>query len=376
MTEFVSPPRTFTGPGSRSRLADLVPDDASDVHVVTDEGVANAGVVDAVRDQLPVEPTVHTDVPPNPDRETVLSLSDRLVAADFAVGVGGGSPMDATKAACIAPTVSAATTDPLDLSPEISLDHLDRRVPFVLVPTTSGTGTETGYWAVVSDHDRAEKRSIGHPSMLADAAVLDPELTLSLPPVLTAATGFDVLTHAIESLTASGATELTLPYSRHAYDIARESLRAVVADGDDLAARESLQQASYLAGVAMNNAGLGAVHAVSHALGGVHDLPHGHLNAMLLPAVVRRNGERDPGARARYATLVESARRPHVELADRVERLRRDVGLQHLPDVPEDWQLEIVAETAVDNLNMKTNPFEYDEDAVVSICRHALPDAA
>lgn len=375
MVEFVPPPQTFTGINARERIAGLMPEGASDVHIVSDEGVVSAGVVDAVSEHLSVEATVHTDVTSNPDRETVLSLADRLASADFAVGVGGGSPMDATKSACIFPAVSTTPTDLLDITPETQLDHPDRRVPFVLIPTTSGTGTETGQWAVISDHEHDKKRSIGHPSMRADAAILDPELTLSLPPRLTAGPGFDVLTHAIESLTASAATELTLPYSHRAYSIVRESLSAAVANGNDRTAREALQQASYLAGVAMNNAGLGAVHAVSHALGGIHDLPHGHLNAVILPAIIRRNGEQSPDARARYATLVDSSRPPHEELADRVEHLRHNVGLDGLPEVPSDWQLAAVAETAVKNLNMKTNPVQYDEETVVSICQQTLPGA-
>ena len=150
------------------------------------------------------------------------------------------------------------------------------------------------------------------------------------------------------------------------------SLRTATADGDDLAARTRLLEASYLAGVAMNNAGLGAVHAISHAIGGRYDLPHGHTNALLLPAVVRRNGERSPRARERYASLVESTAPAHEVLADRLRRLRIDVGLDDCPPgTPDDWAWESVAASAVANVNVETNPVEYAESDVVDLCRRS-----
>ena len=372
MPAFVPPPRTFAGAGQRSALSRLV-DDAADVHVVTDDGVLSAGVVDAVTDHVPIEPTVHAEVTANPDRATIRELASRLSDADLVIGVGGGSPMDATKAACAFPAFPGRAVDELDVSPETALENPERAIPFVLVPTTAGTGTETGHWAVVSDHDHGEKVSLGHPAMRAEAAVLDPELTTSLPPLLTAATGFDVVAHAVESLVADGATALTIPYSRHAYAMATDAIRTASADGDDLAARERLLEASFLAGVAMNNAGLGAVHAISHAIGGRHDLPHGHTNAALLPAVVRRNGDRSPRARERYTSLTATTAPAHLTLADRLRRLRTDVGLDGLPtDGPEDWAWDDVAAFAVDNVNMETNPVAYDEADVVELCRRAF----
>ncbi|WIV66401.1 iron-containing alcohol dehydrogenase family protein [Natrialbaceae archaeon AArc-T1-2] len=371
MQEFVPPPRTYAGPGSRSALSRVVDD--GNVHVVTDEGVVDAGVLEAVLDHLPAEPTVHATVSENPDRETVAALAARVGDADLVVGVGGGSPMDATKAACTLPAFHADVASDLAITAETPLAHPDRAVPFVLVPTTAGTGTETGYWAVISDHDRSEKVSVGHPAMLAEAAVLDPELTTSLPPTLTAGTGFDVITHAVESLVADGATALTIPYSRQAYALAASSLRTATTDGENLETRERLLEASYLAGVAMNNAGLGAVHAISHAISGRYDLPHGHTNARLLPAVVRHNGERSPQARERYATLVETTEPAHEAVAARLTRLRRDVGLdEDPPGTPDAWALEAVADSAIENVNMDTNPASYTESDVVDSCRRAF----
>ncbi|MDQ2052223.1 iron-containing alcohol dehydrogenase [Natronolimnohabitans sp. A-GB9] len=368
MREFVPPPRTYTGPGSITALADSI--EGENVHVITDDGIVEAGVLDDVLDHLPVEPTVHTDVSANPTRETVLELATRVSDADYVVGVGGGSAMDATKAACTLPAFPDDVARTLEVSPETRVTKSDRATPFVLVPTTAGTGTETGYWAVISDHDRGEKRSIGHPSMLADVAVLDPECTESLPPKVTAATGFDVVTHAVESLVANGASTITIPYSRRAYALATASLRTAVLEGDDLAARTRMLEASYLAGVAMNNAGLGAVHAISHAIGGEYDLPHGHVNAVLLPTVVRENGNRSARVREQFASIVESTGPAHELLADQLRRLRRDVGLDELPaETPAEWAWDDISSFAVDNINMQTNPIQYTESEITDLCR-------
>lgn len=375
MNTFVPPPRTVFGPESRSQVADVV-GDAKNVHVITDKGVLEAGCIDRVAYHLNVEPTVHADVSPNPDRETVLGLADSLANADLAIGIGGGSVMDATKAACSIPAFPQRAVADLEITPETPVEDPGARVPFVLVPTTAGTGTETGHWAVVSDHDHEEKCSLGHPSMLAKAAVLDPELTTSLPPYLTAITGIDALTHAIESLTAEGASELTIPYSRHAYALVTDVLVTAATEGDDetLAVRERLLSASYLAGVAMNNAGLGAVHAISHAIGGRYDLPHGHVNAALLPTVVRHNGEQSPHARDRYASLVGTARPPHVALADRIEQLLGSLDMEGTPPgFPAELEYDDVAASAVQNINMHTDPVDYTTADVVEVCRRAFP---
>lgn len=368
ITEFVPPPRTITGPGARRTLSDLV-DENAEIHVVTDEGVRDAGIVDAVIDHLPTEPVVHANITANPSRSTVDALVEDLVSANLVLGIGGGSPMDATKAGCVLPAV----TDRFDLSPESKLEEPDGTIPFILVPTTAGTGTETGYWAVITDHDRQEKLSLGHPAMMAEATIIDPELTTTLPPGVTAATGFDVITHAIESAVARGRTNMTLPYSTHAYELAIGSLKDAINNGENVTVRMRMLEASYLAGVAMNNAGLGMVHAISHAVGGVYDLPHGHLNALFLPAVIRRNGERSMTVSDRYGTMSSDERGDYRELANRVAELRRQVGLDGLPDdAPETWAWDEIAKRAITNVNAETNPVTYDAAEVVDLCRQVL----
>lgn len=373
-SEFLPPPKTRMGPGCRSELGELV-SDGDEVHVVTDSGVVEAGLVSRISAALPTDPVVHDGIKPNPDVDSVLRLSSELSGADLVVGIGGGSPMDATKAACTLPGFDDQVRAELAVTPDTPVVNPSRTTPFVLVPTTAGTGTETGYWAVITDHDREMKASIGHPEMLARRVFLDPELTTSLPPKLTASTGFDVIAHAIESLVADGASEFTVPYSRRGYSLAIEALVPAVTDGTDLAARSRMLQASYLAGVAMNNAGLGAAHAISHALGGRYDLPHGHTNALLLPAVVRKNGARSPLARQRYGSVTSSITPAHEALAERLSRLRSTTGLATSPPgAPDPSAVEWsgVSERAVDNINMRTNPVAFDRDDVTDVGQGAL----
>jgi len=243
----------------------------------------------------------------------------------------------------------------------------------VLVPTTAGTGTETGHWAVISDHDTARKLSVGHPVLRADAAVLDAELTESLSPYLTAATGFDVLTHAIEALTATGSSPLTRPLARHAFRLADCHLLRAVGDGTDGEARRRMLEASYLAGLAMNNAGLGAVHGISHAIGGCYDTPHGHTNALLLPHVVRTNASRSNAAAAGYATLLGTHDDPGERLARRMVALLERTELDgELPGAPARWDWDAVVDRALDNVNTQTNPAPLSRADIVTLCERTF----
>ena len=373
MHEFDPPPRTRIGPADEAVERVLNGLDAEEVVVVTDDGVRQAGVVDAVVDRLDPQPTVDDDVAPNPSVGTVRSVAATVRGTDAVVAVGGGSVMDAAKVACALPAFGGEFETLRASAPEERPPAPETAIPLVLVPTTAGTGTETGHWAVVSDHAADRKLSVGHPALRAEAAVLDPGLTESLPPYLTAATGFDVLAHAIESLTATGASAFTRPHSREAYRLATEHLQRAFENGSDAEARKRMLEASYLAGLAMNNAGLGAVHGISHAIGGLYDTPHGHTNALLLPHVVRANARRSEAARTGYARLVGDADDPGERLAERIEDLLTSTDLDgDLPGAPADWDWDAVAERAVGNVNTETNPASLSRRDVVAVCERAF----
>jgi alcohol dehydrogenase class IV len=366
---FTPPPETYYNPPESAPLSvvDAVPQDAS-VVVVTDSGVRNAGVVDRVTAGVEVQ-TVYDDVQSNPTLETAADAAGALAGADVTVAVGGGSVMDTAKAACASPafgSMAAVRATPATEAPSAP----DAAIPLICVPTTAGTGTETGHWAVLSDHEAGEKVSVGHPALKPTAAVLDPRLTESLPPELTAMTGFDVIAHAVEAFVSTDASPLTDPYAVSAFETGLEALPNAI-EGDERA-RERMLTASYKAGVAMNNAGLGAVHAISHAVGGRYDIPHGLTNAVLLPAVIDVNQQRSDRARRRYDSLCERASVSGDSLSMHLEELLvrsplTTTALPNLKAVDDD-----LVSWTLDNVNMVTNPAVLGRTEVRDICRAAF----
>lgn len=381
MHEFHPPPKTISGTEAVSELPDILAERGwDDVLFVTDEGVSDAGVLDQVRQQIPGDGRVFDTVEPNPSVETVNRLPTATDGADVVVAVGGGSVMDAAKAATALPAFDSGTADGtafdslldrlIDWPVDEQAPQPDAAIPLILIPTTAGTGSETGHWAVISDHGQHEKLSVGHPTVGGELVVLDPTLTTTLPPYVTAASGFDVIVHAVEALVASGASQLTQPYARAGYDLAVERLPVAIQRGEDLSVRADLLSASYMAGLAMNNAGLGAVHAISHAIGGHYDTPHGHTNALIVPEVVRRNATGSQSAFATYADLAGDVETPGETLALRLDTLRRSVGLENdLPGLPDDPDWDSIADLAVGNINMETNPVTFSRETVLEICR-------
>lgn len=370
--EFIPPPVTYTGAGCRTVLHELV-DDYASIHIVTDRGVLDTGFIDEIAQSLESPVTIHSNVSPNPRIDEVHALASSIADAEVVLGIGGGSPMDAAKVASVCAGFSNNVRSELAIHPDTTLSHPDRVVPCILVPTTAGTGTETGQWAVISDRSRLKKRSLGHPAMRPMAAVLDPELTTTLPPNLTASTGFDVITHALESLVATNASALTLPYSERAFELAFETIKRVTKSGDSIRHRKQMLEASYLAGVSMNNAGLGIVHAISHALGGLYDIPHGHTNALLLPSAIEFNRSRDAIARDRFDSVVSTENDASDGLSEQVRGLVIELNLDEPPPgIPTDGDWTHVASIAVDNINALTNPVPVDEEDVVTLCQRTF----
>ena len=257
--------------------------------VVSDRGVVGAGLVEGVLDAIDaagLTSALFDDVDPNPRTESVNAARDLAAAegCDVIVAVGGGSPMDTAKAVGLLLTHGGEVADY-----DFTLDEprpIERPItPLVAIPTTSGTGSEVTFWAVITDTARQEKLGLGGPLMTARTALVDPELTRTMPPTITASTGLDALTHAVEAYTSTAAGPLSDLLALRAVELVAGSLRRAVADGDDRDARRDLSLASLLAGAAFNNSDVGAVHCLSEIVGGHFDLPHGLICAMYLPAV-------------------------------------------------------------------------------------------
>lgn len=293
--------------------------------VVTDRGLVDAGVAGRVARALEssgLRCAVHDDVGANPSVADVLAGSDALRSFGRAaiVAVGGGSPIDAAKAMAL----HAANGGPLEALAYGAAD-LAPAPPLIAVPTTAGTGTETNGFAVIDDPAARRKRYVGHASALPRFAVLDPVLSASAPPRVTAACGIDVLAHAVESLQARTGNAYSTALGLEAVRLVMANLPAVVCDPDDRAGRTAMLLAAHLAGLAFVITGLGTAHAIGHALSARYGTPHGVALAAVLPLVVHMNaGERGPEtARIAAAAGVAPERFP-----DAVAALEERSGLR------------------------------------------------
>ena len=252
---------------------------------------------------------IYSGVIPDPPVETVADGLAFLMKtdADLVVAVGGGSAIDAAKG-----TVYVARK------------HTGKHIRLIAVPTTSGTGSEVTQFAVISDRQAGKKFPLIDEEMLPEVAILSCELTASVPPSVTADTGFDVLTHALEAYISKNANEFSDALAEKAVELWAEYIVPAYKNGNDMIAREKMHTASCLAGIAFNEAGLGVNHSIAHALGAQFHIPHGRANAMLLPHVLRYNTELDIKFCVKNANAT----------ADKLEGLARRLGYPgNSPDV-------------------------------------------
>lgn len=259
--------------------------------IVTDSGLAKAGVAERIAEQLAVrdiDSRVFDGARPNPSIANVeqgLAML-RREQCDFVISLGGGSPHDCAKGIALCATNGGTIAD---------YEGVDRsarpQLPLVAINTTAGTASEMTRFCIITDEARHVKMAIVDRNVTPILSVNDPALMVGMPKSLTAATGMDALTHAVEAYVSTAATPITDACALKAIELISANLRQAVADGKDLQAREAMAYAQFLAGMAFNNASLGYVHAMAHQLGGFYDLPHGVCNAVLLPHVQRFNAK-------------------------------------------------------------------------------------
>lgn len=291
-------PKLIAGSGSVRRLAELVP--AAPCLFVTDAYLMTSGLAAAALEGLRAagaSPIIFDAVEPDPSRETLLAAVERGREAGCVsvVGFGGGSPMDVAKLAAYL----IGSGDDLDAIWGVG-KAVGTRLPLALVPTTAGTGSEATPVAVITTSG-AEKKGVNSPALAADWAILDAELTLGLPSVVTAATGIDAMVHAIEAYTsAHRKNPLSDMLAREALGLVAAHLIPACERPTDIEAREKMLLAAHLAGVAFANAPVAGVHALAYPLGGHFHVPHGLSNALMLPHVLAHNM---PAAMTCYAEL-------------------------------------------------------------------------
>jgi len=375
---YFSPTKVIFGAGSISELPMEVRALGEKAFLVTDPGLIETGLVEAVKRKLgDLLAGVYSDVPQDSGMEVVDKGSELALSAgaDVIVSLGGGSVIDTAKGICIVLKEGGSLRDFQGMQ---MLTRL--QTPHVVIPTTAGTGSEVTSGAVVLDKDQGQKIIIFEYFNTPRVAILDPGVTENLPADLTASTGMDAMTHAVESYVAKARNPISDSAALHAIKLIVKHLPLAVANGGDLTARGQMQIAALLAGWAFSNAMVGLVHAMAHSLGAVCRIPHGLANGILLPHVMRYNLDEIPdltadiseamGAAATEMDISDKA----VAAADNMEAFAQSVGLnQRLKDlgVTED-QLKECAELSMSDGSIIYNPkMVMDAKEVLSIYRAA-----
>ena len=285
-------PELLEGEGAVLRLPEFIKNKGlSRILVVTDKGLMNLHILDPMFEELKkqgIEYFVYDGVQPNPTIPNIETCKDMYLENNCQgiIAFGGGSPMDCAKAA------AARVVKPKQSVRKMRgyLKVGKKLPPFFAVPTTAGTGSEITLAAVVTDPETHEKNAICDPCLRPKYAVLDPTLTIGLPPHITAMTGMDAMTHAVEAYIGQGNVRSTFRYAEKATKLVYDNLEKAYVNGKDIEARNNMLKGSYYAGAAFTRAFVGYVHAIAHNLGGMYNTPHGLANAVILPYVLEWYG--------------------------------------------------------------------------------------
>ncbi len=343
--------------------------------VVSDKFLMGNGTIKKVTDILKeagVDFIVYDEPKPNP---TVKNVEDgykilKDEKCDLVVSIGGGSPQDCGKAIAVLATNGGNIKDYEGVN-----KTKNKSLPIIAITTTAGTSAEVTINYVITDEERHVKMIMVDTNSLAAITVNDPELMLSKPAPLTAATGMDALTHAIEAVVAKGAMDVTDCTALYAIKEIFDYLPRAVKNGEDIEAREQMCYSCFLNGIAFSNAGLGNVHAMAHQLGGLYDLPHGVCNAMLLPIVEEENAKHAPEkfrviAKTIGYNVTDKTDKECVDyVIGRIKALSEEVGIpKSLKDVGvNNPNFELLAENAMKDACAGANPVYFDKEKLVEL---------
>lgn len=386
-------PVSYTGWGCLNQLLPEVERlKATNILIVTDPFLKELGLTDKVQQPLLSKgyaTTIYTDIAPEPP----LAIGEKLVdftrkhQFDLVIGLGGGSALDLAKLAAVLAVHDGKVADYLNLTGTKALEQ--KGLPKILIPTTSGTGSEVTNISVLSLD--TTKDVVTHDYLLADSAIVDPELTISLPPKVTAATGVDALTHAIEAYVSVNANEVTDSLALQAIRLISGSIRTAVLEGENKQARSDMSYGSYLAGLAFFNAGVAGVHALAYPLGGQFHIAHGDSNAVLLPYVmgyIRQSCEKRMkdildamGLSSAYLSQEEAS----YKCVDALQQLVQDVNIPSTLkgfNIPEEALEQLTDDATKQTRILARSPMPLEREDIYAIYRAAFdgevrePDAS
>ncbi|EOU1828440.1 L-threonine dehydrogenase [Clostridium perfringens] len=348
--------------------------------IVTDKVLGQIGIVKKVTDVLDnknIEYAIYDETKPNP---TVKNVNDGLALlkekeCDFVISLGGGSAHDCAKG------IALLATNGGEIKDYEGVDKSKKpQLPMVGINTTAGTGSEMTLFAIITDEERHIKMALVDKHLTPIIAVNDPMLMLAMPKLLTAATGMDALTHAIEAYVSTAATPITDACAEKAIELISNYLVNAVENGQDVEARDMMAYAEYLAGMAFNNASLGYVHAMAHQLGGFYNLPHGVCNAILLPHVQEYNKSTSASRLAKIAKIMggnieELTDEQGADLCiDMIKSLSQTIGIPEGLGVlgVKESDFETLATNALNDACSLTNPRKGNLEEVIAIFKKAM----
>ncbi|AOW11370.1 lactaldehyde reductase [Flavobacterium gilvum] len=374
---------SYYGAGSRSVLAsEIKKRGLRKIFIVTDKDLIKFGVVEkvtAILDSAKIKYCIFSNVKQNP---TVAQVKEGLASfgscgADTIVAIGGGSPIDTAKA------IAIISNNP-EFSDVVSLegvaDTKNKCVPIIALPTTAGTAAEVTINYVITDEQNVKKMVCVDPNAIPILSIVDAELMLTLPASVTAATGMDALTHAIEGYITKGAWEMSDMFELKAIEMITKHLPTAVKNPSDVTARDGMAVAQYIAGMGFSNVGLGLVHGMAHPLGAYYDIPHGVANALLLPIVMEFNTKSSIGkyaeiARAMGVSVVGLSTEEAAQAAVKaVKDLAIEVGIPEklrLLNVKEE-DLKSLSKSAFEDVCTPGNPTDVTIEDILELYKKAF----
>ena len=359
---FELPTRIEYGVGCASRLSkELSFLGAKKPMIVTDKGIVDSGLlknITVLLDEADIHYDLFNGVEPNPRDENVHRGAEmaRNLQNDCLIAIGGGSSIDCAKGISIIATHGGRIQDFQGAEKVFGTP-----LPIITIPTTAGSGSEVTFSSVITDTKEKTKFSVRSTKIAAKVAICDPELTVTMPKNLTAATGMDALTHAIEGYTANCSEPIANAVGLYAVELIFKYLRRAVAKGDDIEARAGMLTASILAAISFSHSDVAAVHCIAEALGGMYDKPHGVCNAVCLPEIMDYSKDYCIPKYARLAAAMDlefsSAEEGAAAAVEAVKKLSKDVGIPPFSsfEIPESRFREIAVKS-FENLSNASNP--------------------